>query len=486
MRRAAESGRLMTRAVPQGARGCSRTVPLRRRTVSATTDRPMPRPDRVSTAALVEKPGSNTRARSASRVGGLRREQAAPAGRRRDGGEVGPGPSSVTVTTSRPPFTATSRPTRQRRRLARPPAHLRRLRAVAQGVAQGMQDGVLERLQHGPVHRNIEAGGRHLDLRAGLTGHVAQDAGEAAEHRLGRDQGEALGLVAHPGGGRVHGGGDDAAPAGEAGGVTRQGEQAAFQGREFGKAPSSRPFASIGAGSQGRAGGRAEALGALAEIEGAAPEPDQTFRHRPVADQGGAEFVGRPRQGLDRIGRNAQHGRTGSRRPARSEGGSGSGDAARCGAGAAGRSTEPAIPRQRSRAARASSGGEGVSPFWSSATQASIRSSARSTAAPVLRSRAAEPAMIRSNKVSSRWATASTAGRSTARDAPFRLWARRKMSFQSGDRPSPPESAPRIASRCSRYSMAKASRSCCRISTAGGRFSAGIGRPAPSAPGRAR
>ena len=66
-----------------------------------------------------------------------------------------------------------------------------------------------------------------------------------------------------------------------------------------------------------------------------------------------------------------------------------------------------------------------------------------------------------SNSVSSLWATASTAGRSTARDAPFRLWARRKTSFQSG---VALPSAALIAATCSRCSISKAASSSWRMS----------------------
>ena len=56
-------------------------------------------------------------------------------------------------------------------------------------------------------------------------------------------------------------------------------------------------------------GGHSEAFGTLDEVEGTAPDPCKPFRHRPVADERGAEFVGRPGQGLDRFGRDPQHGR---------------------------------------------------------------------------------------------------------------------------------------------------------------------------------
>ena len=57
---AAVKGTFRRISVPQGNRGRMRTDPCSLRAASATTDRPIPRPDRRSTSPAVENPGAKT------------------------------------------------------------------------------------------------------------------------------------------------------------------------------------------------------------------------------------------------------------------------------------------------------------------------------------------------------------------------------------------------------------------------------------------
>src|ERR1700689_939460 len=104
-----------------------------------------------------------------------------------------------------------------------------------------------------------------------------------------------------------------------------------------------------------------------------------------------------------------------------------------------------------------------------SATQSSLASRTCAMTVATLLSRSNAPWRTRENRVSRRWASPSTALRSTARAAPLRLWGRRNASSSS-----PPAgcTAPlatvarndRICSTWSRCSIWNVASSLCRIS----------------------
>ena len=183
LRRAAESGRLNDE---RGAGGLARLAaarcPCSWRAASAATERPIAAARQGVDRVRGGEAGLEDEAQAAvSRVGRLLRAASRP--RRaapwpRCAARSGPGPSSATVTGRR----AAAHGQLQRRRARRSglPAARRTsgLRAVAQGVAQGVQQRVLQGLQQAAVDRQVEAAQVEIDVAALLPGGLADRAGE--------------------------------------------------------------------------------------------------------------------------------------------------------------------------------------------------------------------------------------------------------------------------------------------------------------------
>ena len=285
----------MTSSVPKGLRGPSRTVPPRRRAASATTERPMPRPERVSTAEAVEKPGSNTRARSASGPGsasGASRPRRA--GGLGDGGEVRPAAVIVDADDEAPALHLDVEADGQGTRLAEAPARLGRLGPVAQGVAQGVQHRVLEDLEHPPVDGQVEAARGHRRCRGPPRGHGR--AGPARNRRRRSRPGPGPGARPRRRPGVMAPSTEEAralrSPR-QVGGIARQGEEAGLEGPQ--RRRLRLPIRGRRAGA--RRGGRGRRPGGQAG--------DAVGQHG-LAPEGAGEFVRGPRQRLDRLRRHPQ------------------------------------------------------------------------------------------------------------------------------------------------------------------------------------
>ena len=123
----------------------------------------------------------------------------------------------------RPPREASSRVDLGPLRLAPGDAFLRYFRSVAHRVAQEMHHGILERLEHLPVHLDVEADAAHMHVPSRLPGDLAHHVAEAAEHRFRRYERDAVDIVAHLARGLLDG------PA-RLSPVARQGGQPAEQG----------------------------------------------------------------------------------------------------------------------------------------------------------------------------------------------------------------------------------------------------------------
>ena len=173
---------------------------------------------------------------------------------------------------------------------------LGRLCAVAQGVAQGVEDRVLQRLQHGAVDGQIETTRDDVDLTTGFSRHVAERTRKRTEDGLGRHEGQALGLPPDPGGGRFRRGDDSGADLGELRRIAGEREERRLEAAQLRPHGVEGEFRRLGIGGArpGRTGLRlapAKALGPAPEGGGIPLEPSQTFAHRGFRPEGAGELV---------------------------------------------------------------------------------------------------------------------------------------------------------------------------------------------------
>ena len=167
------SGTASVNRVPWPGSETMPIVPCKPSTRLLTTSRPTPRPEMLVMIGAVEKPGRKIRSTGRARRPARRARVWRPGGA--EPSRSSPAPSSATTTSTCVPRSAADTVDPRRRGLARRAAAVGRLDAVVDGVADQVDQRVLQPFQHRPVELDVAPLDDQLDLLAAGLGQVADD-----------------------------------------------------------------------------------------------------------------------------------------------------------------------------------------------------------------------------------------------------------------------------------------------------------------------